>query len=420
MANPDHVEIVELGAEGIKEWRESNPDLRLDLSGADLEGVDLSEANLSETNLSHANLRGADLRKAYLSDAILIDVDLSKADLTKANLSRANLYKVDLSKANLSGTIMCGADLSEANMQGANISKADLSAAILRLANLCEADLTKAILSSSNLTEADLSSANLSKADLNMTILNYTHLEESNLKEAEVYSTAWVDLDLSKTLWLETIRHQGPSSLGVDTLMKSKGQIPKVFLRGCGLSDWEIQVTRLYDQSLTANEISNLLVEEIMSARTEGPLFLGGTFISYSQKDSEFVDKLYQQLQDAGARCWLDKHDLLAGSIEKQIFSSIRVQDIVVLVLSENSINSDWVEAELEAARKKEIEEKRDVLCPIALDDSWKKKVKDSVLWRQVAKSNILDFSYSDAESFDSQFRKLINGMKINYTINNF
>ena len=61
-----------------------------------------------------------------------------------------------------------------------------------------------------------------------------------------------------------------------------------------------------------------------------------------------------------------------AGRIETQIDRAIRQNPTVLLVLSENSLNSDWVEHEVRTARGLEKEIGRDVLCPVALDDSWK------------------------------------------------
>lgn len=422
MANNEHVELARKGAEAIKIWRKNNPNTLLDLKGANLEGVNLSKLNLSMADLSGALLSGADfsstvLKEANLEKSNLIQVNFSGADLSKAKIRRANLYKANLSNSNLHDTDLRDTQFIAAKLMNSNLSGANLRGANLRNANIFKANISTANLSWSNFREADLSRANLSMANLCGANLRGATLKLTKLGDAQLSVTILADIDLSETLGLQMTQHLGPSSLGIDTLMKSKGYIPEVFLRGCGLSDWEIQVARLYDQNLTANDISNILVENIMSARTDGPLFIGGTFISYSQKDSAFVEKLYHQLQYSGIRCWLDKHDLLAGKLEKQIFTSIRIQDIILLVLSENSIDSDWVEAELEAARQKEIDENRDVLCPIALDDTWKKKIKNNVLWRQVAQNNILDFSFSKTESFDSQFKKLIKGMKINYSV---
>ena len=96
------------------------------------------------------------------------------------------------------------------------------------------------------------------------------------------------------------------------------------------------------------------------------------------------------------------------------------MNDIVLLVLSEESIKSDWVENELDVARRKEKEEKRDVLCPVALDESWKSKLddvksNDRQLWRTLTHKNILDFSKWKTKTFGSQFEKLLRGMKICY-----
>ena len=103
---------------------------------------------------------------------------------------------------------------------------------------------------------------------------------------------------------------------------------------------------------------------------------------------------------------------MVAGDLDKQVMRAIRLQDVVLLVLSESSINSDWVEHELETARKKEMEEERDVLCPVALDDSWRNRM-DDVLWRQLKKKNIIDFSKWKTKAFDGQFQKIIKGIKI-------
>jgi hypothetical protein len=54
---------------------------------------------------------------------------------------------------------------------------------------------------------------------------------------------------------------------------------------------------------------------------------------------------------------------MVSGDIEKQVMRQIRIKDIIVLVLSQNSIDSDWVETELEEARNKEKLEQRDVLA---------------------------------------------------------
>ena len=110
-----------------------------------------------------------------------------------------------------------------------------------------------------------------------------------------------------------------------------------------GLASWEILNVRLYDPSLTPHEITDLQYQ-IFDRRVHGPLFIGGVFISYSWKDTKFVDKLYGRLIKEQASVWLDRHDAVAAPLQKQIDRAIRLNDIVLLVLSETSIQSDWVE----------------------------------------------------------------------------
>ena len=63
-----------------------------------------------------------------------------------------------------------------------------------------------------------------------------------------------------------------------------------------------------------------------------------------------FVDKIYARLKQEGANVWLDRHDMVAGPMQKQVFQGIRLNDVVLMVLSESSLKSDWVENELDMA----------------------------------------------------------------------
>ena len=407
MGNPEHVEIVKRGKDAIAAWRNEHPNERLDLSAADLHDADLREADLREADLTDADLTQADLSGAYLNDA-----ELSQADLSGANLRNAHLLEADLSEGKL-----FRAELSWAVLAGAGLSAADLRRASLIGSNLMHAILTKANLSGAELDGADVKGANLSAANLSEAVLGGTNvtealLREANFEGAQLLSTTFDDVDLSEVKGLEEVEHVGPSTIGVDTLVKSKGRIPEEFLRGCGFTPWQVLMARLFDPALTAGEISDLQYK-IFAERAK-PIQLGGAFISYSAADAPFVDRLYDRLMEAGASVWLDRHDLVAGPLQKQIDRAIRETDVVVLVLSESSVESDWVEHELEVARKKEKEEKRDILCPVALDDAWKPKMND-VLWAPVKKKSVRDFSQWESDSFDPEFERLVKGIRIYY-----
>ena len=102
--------------------------------------------------------------------------------------------------------------------------------------------------------------------------------------------------------------------------------------------------------------------------------------------------------------------------MEKQIDRAIRQNPTVLLILSEQSLNSDWVEHEVRTARLLEKEMERDVLCPIALDDSWKSSRWPKRIMEQIMEYNILDFSeWKDNVKFEGMFRKLIDGLELFY-----
>jgi uncharacterized protein YjbI with pentapeptide repeats len=207
MANDEHVAILRKGVDAWNEWREKNPDIRPDLSGADLGGANLSKANLYGANLSDANLRGADLHEAGLLRAILMDANLSEANLSgaeliDANLNRANLSHADLSRARLLRASLIDANLSDAFLGSANLVWAHLERADLRrakstggdfsLTDLREANLSGAELSEANLREANLSGAELIRADLKGSILIGTDFSGADLTGCSIYGvSAW-------------------------------------------------------------------------------------------------------------------------------------------------------------------------------------------------------------------------------------
>ena len=93
-------------------------------------------------------------------------------------------------------------------------------------------------------------------------------------------------------------------------------------------------------------------------------------FISYSHKDEDFAQRLHADLQAKGVRCWFAPEDIASGrKLYDRINPAIRLHDKLLLVLSENSIRSEWVMNEIRRTRKAEIKENRRKLFPIRLVD---------------------------------------------------
>ena len=60
----------------------------------------------------------------------------------------------------------------------------------------------------------------------------------------------------------------------------------------------------------------------------------------------------------------------IGDKFRTRIDESIRIYDKLMVILSENSIRSPWVEEEVEAALEKERKQHKPVLFPIRLDDA--------------------------------------------------
>src|SRR6185503_17827213 len=185
--------------------------------------------------------------------------------------------------------------------------------------------------------------------------------------------------------------------------------------RGCGLSDWEIEQAKLHNPDLSNDEITQIHYR-VYDLRATQAIQISPLYISYSHADHSFVEKMEVHLKEKGIRFWRDIHELKAGRMEKQFDRAMRQNPTVLLILSSNSIKSDWVEHEVRTARGLEKEIGRDVLCPVALDDSWKNSSWPKRVMEQIMEYNILDFSmWEDDSKFDSMFRKLIDGLELFY-----
>lgn len=429
MANEDQLSILKQGVAVWNGWRAKNIYVYADFNGADLHGIDLMGADLRIAHLRRANLFRANLSKGNLSGA-----DLSDSNLREANLSEADLTKANLNGASLSGAFGRGANLTQANLlaanlRNANFSGANISDANLMVADLEGADLSEANLSRTNLTNADLSGIRLHRADLSGARLTRTNLSRSNLVEARLIetdltgtnfsqarigSTVIMYADLSKVIGLELVDHRGPSHISTDTLVLSAGKIAEIFLRGCGLSDWEMEAAKLYNPDLNKDE-TNKILNRIHDLRAAQALQVSPLFLSYSQEDSKFIDKISNSLNKKGVRYWHEMHEIKSGHTERQIDRAIRQIPSVLLILSEHSAKSDWVEYEFRMAQELEKEARRSVLCALVLDNSWKFSPWSKRLVEQID-HNIFDFSaWKNDGQFEEMFRKLMDGLELFY-----
>lgn len=358
MATQEHLNVLYEGVSIWNEWRLQETVTR----------PDLTEATLRDADLTWANLRGAILRSA----------DLITADLTEADLTEA-----DLSEAHMRGASLRGANMDWAFLRGADLEGADLGGAVLNDANLSGANLTGADLSGAKLTGANLTGTNFFGANLTGAIF----------LEAQVADTKFGNVDFSEVVGLSTVRHAGPSNIGIDTVYRSHGCIPEVFLRGAGVPESFIG----FIKSLEGQR-------QQMYACT----------IVCAGKDQRFSDRLYADLQAHGIRTWyFPKYAKRTKEFFQEIQVYQRIFDKVIFVCSKHSLNPRSIAHEIDANLKRERMEHKDVFYPILLDDflsSWEHPNKRLVQERLAA--DFRGWTRSD-NRYQAGLKKLIAALRI-------
>jgi len=288
----------------------------------------------------------------------------------------------DLSQANLSGVNLREANLREANLREANMSWSYLSWADLYKADLRRAHLRGADLRGANLTSANLTGANLSEATL----------QEADLSEVTMDWTVIAGVDLRTTKGLTRIKHGGPSPVTLYSIQLPPDGSALHFLRGVGVSDEWIEDYHIH------------------AAHT---VHYYSLFISYSNKDELLAHRLHADLQARGVRCWFAPEDMKIGDkIRQRIDEAIYLQDKLLLLLSKDSVTSDWVENEVEAALEKEKQQKREVLFPIRLDDV---VMQTAQAWAATLRRtrHIGNFTaWADPQIYQSAFERLLRDLK--------
>ena len=104
---------------------------------------------------------------------------------------------------------------------------------------------------------------------------------------------------------------------------------------------------------------------EVQPARSANPT----VFISYNHKDKEIVAKITNYLRENHLDFFLDSISLMGGEVlEESLAQQILARDYFVVLLSKNSLRSNWVSFESNLSNMKAIAAKGKVV-PVRMDD---------------------------------------------------
>ena len=80
---------------------------------------------------------------------------------------------------------------------------------------------------------------------------------------------------------------------------------------------------------------------------------MGHIFISYSHKDSEYAHALAESLQSKGFPVWVDARLDYGSQWPHEIQKYLDACDAFIVIMSPRSFASDWVQSELQRAKRK-------------------------------------------------------------------
>lgn len=168
------------------------------------------------------------------------------------------------------------------------------------------------------------------------------------------------------------------------------------------------------DGSLILQDLQKRVLPRRVSEPISEPDYFS-VFISYSHVDATFARRLHHALTEHGVRTWLDEKQLLPGDdIYEGVERGIRDWDKILLCGSRSSLQSWWVDSEIDRAFQKERElfskrkRKVNALVPLMLDDfmlsAWSSGKAQEVRSRIAA-----DFrGWEDQCKFDQRFDTLL------------
>ncbi|MCB0532005.1 MAG: toll/interleukin-1 receptor domain-containing protein [Saprospiraceae bacterium] len=291
MPNPKHFKIYLQGPEKWNQWRQQYPDIEPDLSGFRFVFVESHLRQYSKPGLNTT---------------------------TYGMLMRSSLSDFDFSRTNLSDCVFWEIVLHRTRFQGANLSGTEF--------RQCD------------LYQVDLEAAELSRSTFVLSLFR-----EANFQGAHFGQSHFAYSPLQGCTGLEKTVHPLPGHMDFLSLVHSQ-QVPFEFAQHFGINE------------VLFNAIRKLEPERFYDC-----------FISYSTRNEDFVQYLRAVLLIAKVPCWYAPADYRLNAdwhaskksedyeLARDLYNLVDASDVLLLVVSNDSMRSEWVRKEVLRVRKQRV-----------------------------------------------------------------
>jgi len=126
---------------------------------------------------------------------------------------------------------------------------------------------------------------------------------------------------------------------------------------------------------------------------------MSSLFVAHSSRDKAFARRLTRDLQAFGVKVWIDEAELLIGdSLIQKIQAAITEMKYLGAIISVHSVQSPWVQKELEVALSLELQDREVKVLPIVIDDC---TIPPFLIGKVYA-------DFRDPHNYDPEFRRLL------------
>ena len=341
--------------------------------------------NYRGVQLSGEKLMAKNLRSACFIECDARGTDFSGSDLSGANFTRARCQKAlfsgcALDTAQFGSSVLAGAtfvksELYDTNFHGADLNNCNFTRVFAKDSHFRGANLSRSQINHSLFIRSWFDGASFAGAHISHSALHHCEFAMTDFTDGSLWGVSFVEANLSSVKGLASLRNVREVALDPRTLFSSGRFLPRSFLLGSG--------------------VPPLLVEYLPSLVAD-PIEFDSCFISYSTKDGACARTLRIELLEKGINAWLFEEDADWGRpVWTEIDNSIRMHDRVIVICSEQSLQSFPVLREIERALQREDSERRDVLFPVRIDDYIFEK------WQHPRKADVVSKVIGDFRSWE-------------------